>query len=155
MPIDRLYQKIRRFFKKFFLIDDTPHKVAAGAALGIFLGIVPGEGVLSTFVLASLLRFNILSATAGVLAANMWTTVAVLPLAAALGGFLFGNDPKELIDNFQNSYHSGWKEFFSLFVFSEVLLPLFTGFVIISLAISLLFYFILYLPLRYKKVRFK
>ncbi len=85
-------ERIKIFFKKFFLINDTPHKIAAGAALGIFLGIVPGEGVMTTLVLASLFRFNRAAALIGVLATNMWTTLAVLPLAAGVGSFLFGEN---------------------------------------------------------------
>ena len=79
--------------RKFFLINDTPHKVAGGAALGTFLGIVPGEGVLITLLLSSLTRLNRLAALAGVGATNMWTTVLTLPVAAFFGGWIFRIDP--------------------------------------------------------------
>ena len=82
-------KRIRDYIKQFFLIDDTPHKVAGGAALGVFLGMTPGEGVLVTLFFAYILRLNRLAALAGVLAVNMWTTVLVLPVAAAIGGLIF------------------------------------------------------------------
>lgn len=149
------YQKTRRFFEKFFLIDDTPHKVAAGAALGIFLGITPGEGVLTTLVLASLFRFNRLSSTAGVLATNMWTTVVFLPIAATIGGFLFHMSPGNLIQNFDSTYHLGLKFFLSKLILMDLVLPLAVGFIIAALVTSLAFYFLLYFSLKYKKIKFK
>lgn len=148
-------KKIAEFIKKFFLIDDSPHKVAAGAALGIFWGIMPGEGVATTLVTASILRFNRLSATAGVLAVNMWTTFLIMPLAATVGGFLFHINPKTLIHNFQTTFHLGWRHFFSETIFTDLLLPLIIGFIIVSALISLLFYFLLYFLLKQKKIRFK
>jgi uncharacterized protein (DUF2062 family) len=132
--------KIKKFFKQFFLIDDTPHKIAAGAALGIFLGIAPGEGVASTLILASLLRFNRLSATAGVLATNMWGTVVVLPLAAAVGGFLFKTNGAQLVTQFDQTYHLGLKFFFTKAIIFDIALPLIVGFFAVAGVIAVAFY---------------
>lgn len=151
----KVFTRTKKFIKKFFLIDDSPHKIAAGAALGIFMGIVPGEGVISTLVLATLLRFNRLSATAGIFAANMWTTLLVLPLAAITGGFLFGVSPQTLTANFYETYNLGLSYFFSKLILFELVLPLMVGYILSALAISLIFYFLLYFLLKYKKVSFK
>lgn len=148
-------KKLRKFLEKFFLIDDTPHKIAAGAAMGVFWGIMPGEGILTTLVTASLFRLNRLSATAGVLAVNMWTTFVILPLAAITGGFIFRTDAQNLIDDFQKTYHLGIRQFFTETIFLDLFLPLIVGFIIVSLAISLGLYFLLYFVLKYKKIRFK
>jgi uncharacterized protein (DUF2062 family) len=145
-------EKIKKFFKQFFLINDTPHKIAGGGALGMFLGIVPGEGVLTTLALASIFRLNRLSATAGVLSTNMWTTFIVLPGAAAIGGFLFDTSGKELIKEFDQTYHLGLKFFLSKAILLDVALPLLVGFFIIAGSISLSFYFLLYYLLKTKKV---
>ena len=147
--------KLKLFLKKFFLIHDTPHKIAAGASLGIFLGIVPGEGVLATLILASIFRFNRLSATAGVLAFNMWATVLMLPFSAGVGAYIFKTNPQELINNFNLTYHLGLKYFFSKIIFLELVLPLIIGFIIVAGAISLAFYFLIYFLLKYKKIEFK
>jgi len=147
-------EKIKNFLKQFFLINDTPHKIAGGAALGIFLGITPGEGVLTTLVLASLFRFNRLSATAGVLATNMWTTVVILPLTAGVGGFLFHTNGKELITDFDRTYHLGFKYFLSKAILLDVALPLVAGFIAIAGAIALAFYALLWYLLTYHKIRF-
>lgn len=148
-------KKIKIFIRKFFLINDTPHKIAAGAALGIFLGIIPGEGVLVTLVLASLFRFNRLSATTGVLAFNMWATVIILPFVAGVGAFIFQINPQELIINFNSTYHLGIRYFFSKIIFLELVLPLIVGFLITAGIIALFFYFLIYFLLKYKKVSFR
>jgi uncharacterized protein (DUF2062 family) len=134
-------KRIRDYIKQFFLINDTPHKVAGGAALGIFLGIVPGEGVLTTLLLASLFRLNRLAALAGVGISNMWSTVLVLPVAAFFGGWIFSIDPKMLLRNFDRTYQLGLKFFLSKTIFFDLALPLIVGFVIVAGAIALAAYF--------------
>lgn len=148
-------QKAKKDLKHFFLIDDTPHKVAAGFALGIFLGIMPGEGVGATLIVAYFLRFNRLSAIAGVLASNMWMTVVALPIAATVGGFIFGISPESLVSRFWETYGLGWKYFFTEMIFFEILTPFFVGFFIVSLLISLSSYSLIYFILKYKKLKFK
>ncbi|MFA6973698.1 MAG: DUF2062 domain-containing protein [Parcubacteria group bacterium] len=147
-------KKLKNFFKQFFLINDSPHKVAGGAALGIFLGIVPGEGLITTLLLASLFRLNRLSATAGVLATNMWTTLVVLPIAAAVGGFIFHEKGEKLIDEFQATYHLGFKFFLSKAILLEVALPLVIGFFVVAGAIAAVFYFLLSYLLTNHKIYF-
>lgn len=146
--------KVKRFFKRFFLINDTPYRVASGAALGIFLGIIPGEGVLTTLVLASLLGFNRLSATAGVLATNMWTTALILPSAAGIGGFLFGIKGNNLIADFGHTYHLGLKFFLSKTILLDIAMPLVVGFIIVAGVIALAFYALLWYLLTYHKIKF-
>lgn len=147
-------KKIKTFFKKFFLINDTPHKIAAGAALGIFLGIIPG-GILTAVVVSSILRVNHLAAIAGVLATNFWTSFLIMPFAAKLGSWLFGIETQELIENFNNAYSANFKDFFSETVVLKLLLPLTVGFIIIAGAIAMVFYFLIYFLLKYKKVSFR
>lgn len=134
-------KRIRDYIKKFFLIDDTPHKVAGGAALGIFLGIVPGEGVLATLFLAYIFRLNRLAALAGVLSVNMWTLIFVLPIAATIGGIIFHIDPRTLSESFHHSASLGWEFLFSWNVFREVAWPLLVGFVVFAGSVAALVYF--------------
>lgn len=145
-------RKLRTFCKQFFLIDDTPHKIAAGAALGIFLGIAPGEGVMATLILASLFRFNRFSATVGVALTNMWMTVAILPLAAAVGGFLFNASSTQLIRDFDASYRSGMAFFFSRVVWVDVAVPLLVGFFVVAGCIAVAAYVLLYVLLKRRKI---
>lgn len=147
-------KRIRDYIKQFFLIDDTPHKVAGGAALGIFLGITPGEGVLATLFLSSLFRFNRLAALAGVGAVNMWTTFLVFPLAAAVGGWIFGISGEVLKQSFNKTTDAGFKYFFGKAIFFDLTLPLAVGFVVVAGAIALIFYFgLLYFLIKRKHLR--
>lgn len=147
--------KLKNFLRRFFLINDTPHKVAAGAALGVFLGIVPGEGVLATLFLSSLFRFNRLAALAGVGAVNMWTTFLVFPAAAAVGCHFFGISQEVLRQNFEQTTDAGLKYFFSKAIFFDLTLPLIVGFAAVAGAIALAVYFLLILVLNFKKTQKK
>lgn len=146
--------KFKQFIDKFFLIHDTPGKIAGGAALGIFLGIVPGEGVLTTLLFASLFRLNRMAATAGVLATNMWTTMVVLPVAAAVGGFLFDVSPNYLTTEFNRTYHLGLKFFLSKIILFDIVFPLVVGFILVAGAIALIFFLLLYFPLKKRNITF-
>jgi uncharacterized protein (DUF2062 family) len=123
---------MQNFFKKFILIDDTPHKIAAGAALGVFLGIAPGAGVAAALVLASIFRINRLAALAGALATNTWTLIIALPMAAAVGGFMVGGNKTSLVLQFNEIQNLGIKYLISKAALLDVALPLAIGFVVVS-----------------------
>ena len=151
----RYIAKAKEYIKRFFLIDDTPHKVAAGFALGVFWGIMPGEGIGTTLITAFFLRVNRFSATAGVLASNMWMTLAVLPLATVAGGFIFQVNPEFLVSAFWSNYQLDWKSFFTETTIFKILTPFFVGFFVVSIAIALFCYFLLYFMLKYSKIKIK
>jgi uncharacterized protein (DUF2062 family) len=149
-------KRIRDHIKQFFLIDDTPHKVAGGAALGVFMGITPGEGVLVTLFFAYILRLNRLASLAGVLAVNMWTTFITLPVAAAIGGLIFGVSSRTLSNDFHASLDLGWRYLFSWNIFRETALPLIVGYAILAGVVAALVYFgLLYLLIKRKKLKEK
>lgn len=149
-------KRIRDYIKKFFLIDDTPHKVAGGAALGAFMGITPGEGVLSTLLLAYIFRLNRLAALAGVLAFNMWTTVLALPVATAIGGLVFHVDPQKLSSDFHETLNLGWQYLFSWNILRETAIPLLAGYVILAGAVAGALYFsLLFFLIRKKRLKEK
>lgn len=149
-------KRIRDHIKQFFLIDDTPHKVAGGVALGVFMGITPGEGVLVTLFFAYIFRLNRLAALAGVLAVNMWTTVLVLPVAATAGGFIFRINPQTLSNDSHEALNLGWQYFFSWNILRDVALPLIVGYIAVAGAIAVALYFgLLYLLIRKRKIKEK
>ena len=127
---------MRNFFKQFFLIDDTPHKIAAGAALGVFLGIAPGAGIAASVVLASIFRINRLAAIAGAIATNTWTLIFALPLAAAVGCFMVGGNKTSLLAQFNQIQNLGLKFLFTKEIFFNIVWPLTLGFVVVSGAIA-------------------
>jgi uncharacterized protein len=145
-------KKIRDYIKQFFLIDDTPHKVAGGVALGVFMGITPGEGVLITLFFAYILRLNRLAALAGVLAVNMWTTVVTLPFAAAVGGFIFRVNPETLSNDFHEAFSLGWKYLLSWNILRETAIPLIVGYIVIAgIAAAVVYFGLLYFLIKKRK----
>lgn len=101
-------------FKKFFqdvyskivLINDTPHRIAGGVALGVFLGVLPGAGPVASLVLAYIFQVNRAAALAGSLLTNSWFSVVTFVFAVKIGAVLTGsgwqqiyNDCKYLFDN--------------------------------------------------------
>lgn len=145
-------KRIRDHIKRFFLINDTPHKVAAGAALGIFLGIVPGEGFLATLLFSSIFGLNRLAALAGVGVVNMWTTFLVFPPAAYTGALIFGLKYEDLKACYDSTMAMGFKYFLSKAVFFDLTLPLICGFLVVAGAIAVAAYFgLFYFLCRRKK----
>ncbi|EKE25225.1 MAG: hypothetical protein ACD_5C00245G0004 [uncultured bacterium] len=144
-------QKIKAFFRHFFTLNDTPNNIAGGAALGVFLGIVPGEGLATTLILATLLKLNKASATAGVIATNMWGTLVTLPLATFFGGYFFHIDPSQLSENFRATYQLGFRYFLSKTIFFDLALPLIVGFILSAGLVALVFYLFIYFLLKYKR----
>jgi|GEM_PF-225700 len=145
-------EKVKIFFRKILLIHDSPKKIAGGAALGVFLGIVPGEGVMATIILSSLFRLNRLAAITAVVAFNMWTTAVILPLAALLGSFIFGIGYNNLVADFENAFSRGWKAFFTDTLIFHIALPVMVGFIIVAVLISAFFYFFIIYLLKKEKV---
>lgn len=92
----------KNFFKKAYdsivLINDTPHRIAGGVALGVFLGILPGAGPVASLVLAYIFQVNRAAALAGSLLTNSWFSVFTFVLAVKIGAFLTG---------------SGWQQIFA------------------------------------------
>jgi uncharacterized protein (DUF2062 family) len=151
----KFIEKIKKFFLRFLLINDTPHKIAAGFSLGAFLGIIPGEGLGATLVLSSLLRFNRLAATAGVLTFNIWSTFFALPPATFVGSFLFQKNSQEILSDFHRNFDLiGYKVFLSKMIFFDLALPLAVGFLIVAGIIALFLYLLLYFLLCKRKIEF-
>lgn len=147
-----IWQKIKKFFLHFFTLKDTPHNIAAGFALGIFLGIVPSAGPLTVLVVASFLGFNKSSGLIGAIATNAWGTVVVMPIAATVGGFLFNTTPDNLIQQFNEAYSMGLSHVLTTVIFMDLALPMIVGLIIVSGVISIVSYFLLYLLLKHKKL---
>ena len=144
--------KIKSFFRKVLLIHDSPKKIAGGAALGVFLAIMPGEGVLATIILSSFFRLNRLAAVTSVLAFNMWSTAVVLPAAALVGSWIFRIKYENLVSDFSQAWHLGLATFFTDTVIFHIALPLVVGFILVSGLVAGFFYFLIIFLLKKEKV---
>src|SRR4030066_2169369 len=86
---------------------DSVHD-ALGFALGVFLGVFPtfGLGIPLALFLASIFRWNRVSAVLGSLVMNPLTTPFFWPLSGTLGAAIFGTDARNVLMNFQNGERS-------------------------------------------------
>lgn len=146
-----IIERIKKFFEKFFLINDTPHKIAAGVAIGIFCGVFPGLGIIITLILSSLLRLNRASAIAGFLIANVWMTTLLLSPAAIVGGFIFMENPEKNMAKFGEINRNSFRSFLEDGIILDMAFSLLVGFLIVSGVTAVVFYFILYFLLKNKK----
>lgn len=140
---------IKKFFKALYLriirIHDSPHKIAGGFALGVFLGILPGAGPMASIVLAYFFQVNKAAALAGSLLTNTWFSVVTFVVAIKIGAYMTGtkwqqiyNDAKLLFD------HISWQKFTdgtSL----PILKPLLLGYAAVGLVSGLCIYVIVLL----------
>lgn len=144
---------IANFCKRFFRIDDTPHKIAAGAALGIFLGIAPGAGVVATLVVSSVLRVNRMAAMAAVLTTNTWSLIIALPLSATVGGYLFGGDKSYLIGKFNQYYQLGYKVILKKEILFDIVFPIAVGLIVVSGLAALFCYLVILSLIKLQRTR--
>jgi len=83
-----------RFFKvlylKLFRIDDSPHKIALGFGLGVFLGVMPGMGLIAALAIAIIIKVNRIAALLGSILTNTWLSIPVFFLAVRTGSAVTG-----------------------------------------------------------------
>ena len=138
--------KILRFFKflylKLFRINDTPQRVALGLGLGVFSGIMPGTGGIAALTLAFIFRFNRAAALLGSIITNTWLSVITFVLALQIGSRIFGVNGRDLQQEwtlFIKGFH--WANLFKVSIL-KMILPILTGYAVISLSAGVLVYLI-------------
>jgi uncharacterized protein len=117
--IEYLAHRIRR-------IPDTPHRIALGIAIGVFVSFTPffGIHVGAAVVLAWVLRANLVASVIGTLVGNPVTIPLIAPLALALGRKILcygvtGRDPSRIQDAFGQFFVGLWDSMLSLFGYGE------------------------------------
>jgi len=140
---DKMLRFLRLVYLKLFRINDSPHRIAFGFGLGIFLGILPGTGPIAALLLSILFRVNRASALLGAFLTNTWLSVVTLFVSIRIGSSIFGLDWQkeyaiyaELVKNFH------WQNFFKISVL-KIFLPVMLGFLIVSFCLGCLSYVII------------
>jgi len=136
--------KILRFLKliyiKLFRIHDTPQRIALGAGIGVFLGILPGTGPIAAIFMAFILRVNRAAALLGSLLTNTWTSVLTFLLSIKIGASIMGVHWQEV--------HRNWslflKDFKLVTLFKlttlELILPVIVGYAVVGFCLGLIAY---------------
>lgn len=131
-----------------FKINDSAQKIALGAGLGVFSGLMPGTGPVAALFLAFVFRANRAAALLGSIFTNTWLSLATFILAIKLGSVILKLRWEEVYQQAQGlirDFH--WAKFFKL-SFSGALLPVIIGYIIIGLSLGAISYLATLLILR-------
>jgi len=149
MPKEPIFRKISNFlFAKLFKINDSEHKIALGAGLGVFSGLIPGTGPVAALFLAFIFRANRAAALMGSILTNTWLSLVTFIFAIKVGSVIFSRHWQEVYQKAQGlvrDFH--WGNFFKL-SFLDVALPVIIGYLIIGLFLGLISYLAVLLIIR-------
>lgn len=131
---------LKLIYAKFFLINDTAHKIALGLGLGVVAGIMPGLGPVAALFLAFIFRANRAAAVLASLLTNTWLSIITFLLSIKAGSAIMNTAWKDVYEesllflkNFQ------WQNLFKESVF-KIALPLLAGYLVVSLSLGLIVY---------------
>jgi len=117
--IEYLAHRVRR-------LPDTPHRIALGVAIGVYVSFTPffGIHVGAAMALAWVLRANVVASLIGTLAGNPATIPLIAPIALGLGRKILGygvtgRDPSRIQDAFGQFFTGLWDSLLSLFGYGE------------------------------------
>lgn len=125
----------RAFLRSIVSLDDTPHHIALGTAIGTFVGLTPTSGFQMVLVLL-ISGFIRLNRPAGVLATYISNPLTGIPLAYLnyrVGIFFCETTltAKEFVSLVTGDPWNNWREIISV-LFSEVGIPYLVGSLIVA-----------------------
>ncbi len=146
-----LWRRLGRLAKLIYVrvvrVHGAPREVAAGVAVGVWLGIVPtfGLAVPLAYLLAWVFRFNKAGALAGAMVMNPLTTPFFWAASAALGAWFTGLDWRVV-------YHQVRGESYGL-AFGRSAYVYFAGNLVLATAAAAFAYVAAYLAARARRER--
>ncbi|MFA6078265.1 MAG: DUF2062 domain-containing protein [Candidatus Omnitrophota bacterium] len=135
-----LLNRVPRFFKavylKLFRINDTPEKISAGLALGVFFGILPGMGPFAALFFAFIFRINRAAALLGSILTNTWLSVPVFFLSVNIGSFMTGSNYSDINRTWTGLIKDfSWDKLFHLSIY-KIAAPVILGYIAAGLVIG-------------------
>ncbi len=148
-------EKIKAFLKGIYTqiagMHDSPHHVALGFGMGVFLGILPFTGVVAAVTLAVIFKFNRAAALLGSVITNTWLSVVTFFIAGKLGCLLLGYDWDSILNEAQEVIsHFSWRSFLGI-ASLKVLLPLLLGYLIVGAVCGFVSYWVVLIILNRRK----
>jgi len=103
-PIERCRRIFRYIYLRLVRVGGDPVHIALGFSLGVFLGVFPtfGIGIPLSLLLASVFRWNRVSAVLGSLVMNPITTPLFWTLSGMLGAAIFRIDASKVMTSVRN-----------------------------------------------------
>jgi uncharacterized protein (DUF2062 family) len=149
------YSSPRTLLRYILLIEDTPHSIALGTAIGVFIGMTPTVGIqmiivmIFSFLVKPFFTFNRMAALITVYISNPLTTIPIYWFNYKVGTlFVEGTSTRndfEKVLHFQ-SFSEWWETIVHLFVGIGV--PLISGSLVVAAILSGITY-----PLMWRLVR--
>jgi uncharacterized protein len=137
----------RALLRKILMLDDTPHSVALGTTIGMFVGMTPTVGtqmiivLCIAFLVRPLFRFNKIAAVLTVYVTNPLTIIPIYWFNYKVGTWFIPStvtyDDFVAIVRFDS--HDDWSER-ALSLFTELGAPLLVGCLLVAIVSSVLTY---------------
>jgi uncharacterized protein (DUF2062 family) len=144
---------LKKITENLLGINDSPNKIALGFGLGLFLGVLPGTGVIAAVVCAVAFRVNKAASLSGSLLVNTWINVVAFPLALVVGGFIFRIDPSQLEAKWLSLLdHFTWNALLDYLILYAVL-AVFVGYLLLGVAMGIAGYAICLFAIVWSKKR--
>ncbi len=135
-------------YDKLFKINDSPRRIAVGFGLGIFCGLLPGTGPLAALFLSFVFKVNRLSALLASLISNTWLSLATFIFSIRVGSAILGMDQSLVYNEIKGKWGNvPWQELFKTSL-ESVILPIFVGYLVVSVFLGLVSYFVVLIVLR-------
>lgn len=135
---------IKSHYQKIIKINDSPHRIAGGFAIGIFFGILPGAGVMVAVLLAYLFRVNRAAALASSLLTNSWLGVVTFVVAVKVGAWVTGTEWHQLYSRCHNFIkHFEWEKVIDGSAL-PILKPLMAGYAVIGILAAVFVYIVVF-----------
>lgn len=137
----------RALLRSILMLDDTPHSVALGTAIGMFVGMTPTVGIQMIIVLAiafivrPLFRFNRIAAVLTVYVTNPFTIIPIYWFNYQIGTCFVPAKVKyeDFVAIVQYDAHGDWSKR-AMSLITELGAPLLVGCVVVATICSLLTY---------------
>ena len=135
----RWWTSPRSLIRRLLALDDSPHSIALGTAIGMFVGMTPTVGIQMMVILAiaavtrPLFHFN---RVAGLITVYISNPLTIVPMYAAfyyVGTLLVEAPmtPDEFLAQFEAEMDRGWLDPLR-FIFAEVAWPMLAGSLLIA-----------------------
>jgi len=139
-PDTRWWTSPRRLIRRLLSLDDSPHAIALGTAIGMFVGMTPTVGIQMILIMAvaavtrPLFHFN---RVAGLITVYISNPITIMPLYAAFyyTGTLVVEapmTPAEFQEQFELALDRSWLDPLR-FIFNEVAWPMIAGSLLIAI----------------------
>lgn len=146
------YSSPRTLLRQILMLEDTPHSIALGTAIGMFIGMTPTVGiqmilvVIFAFLVKPLFQFNRLAALITVYISNPVTLVPLYWFNYKIGNLFFeGHSTREDFEKILHyqGFSEWWQTIVDLFV--GIGEPLVVGSLVVASALSLITYPLMFL----------